>query len=406
MVELMAGVHLQNGHETPGSWQTVKKRVKAISAAKKVATGNVTFTNKMGVYAWDEVRANHFEYELSVCFQFGFHEIQLMDATDDKRIFKRFPKTKGFEGTDLPAFKFVSHFPETFASIRKTFEVDPIVFRASLGLKGQASQPNLRVVNRSMASGKSSSWFFFTSDMRFAIKTCTVSDFRCLKRILKRYEEHTKNPTLLPKYLGLYTIKFGTHRITFVVMNNVFAGYLNIHRRYDLKGSTYKRKASPAELKKSHCVFKDLDLLADMKVNPRLALGDDIHKIIEADARWLAKVGLMDYSFLMGLHYKNPQYRPPTADPVPEHQTLLYESHEHRKSHPGATYVETADYVAYIGIIDILTTYSAKKRMETIVTGKLALGRDVSCQHPRKYAKRFIRFLLSNTDGGQLIVTF
>ena len=42
-------------------------------------------------------------------------------------------------------------------------------------------------------------------------------------------------------------------------MNNLLPSTLKYHEKYDLKGSTYKRKAVGDELGKSSPTFKDLD---------------------------------------------------------------------------------------------------------------------------------------------------
>jgi len=47
-------------------------------------------------------------------------------------------------------------------------------------------------------------------------------------------------------------------------MNNVLPRALKMHFTYDLKGSTYKRRASRKEREKSNPTFKDLDFLQDM----------------------------------------------------------------------------------------------------------------------------------------------
>lgn len=44
-------------------------------------------------------------------------------------------------------------------------------------------------------------------------------------------------------------------------MNNLLPSSIKLHEKYDLKGSTYKRKASKHERKKASPTFKDLDFM-------------------------------------------------------------------------------------------------------------------------------------------------
>ena len=44
-------------------------------------------------------------------------------------------------------------------------------------------------------------------------------------------------------------------------MKNLLPSGLEMHHKFDLKGSTYKRKASRKERNKSHPTFKDLDFM-------------------------------------------------------------------------------------------------------------------------------------------------
>ena len=53
----------------------------------------------------------------------------------------------------------------------------------------------------------------------------------------------------------------GGKNIRFVVMNNLLPTSVKMHEKYDLKGSTYKRKASKRERDKANPVYKDLDFL-------------------------------------------------------------------------------------------------------------------------------------------------
>lgn len=56
-------------------------------------------------------------------------------------------------------------------------------------------------------------------------------------------------------------------------MNNLLPSAVQMHFKYDLKGSTYKRRASAKEKEKSVPTYKDLDFLQDMQ-NGLLLEGD------------------------------------------------------------------------------------------------------------------------------------
>lgn len=74
-----------------------------------------------------------------------------------------------------------------------------------------------------------------------------------------------QNPrTLLPKFFGLYCVQSGGKNIRVVVMNNILPRSVRMHLKFDLKGSTYKRRASKKECEKSKPTFKDLDFLSDV----------------------------------------------------------------------------------------------------------------------------------------------
>lgn len=145
--------------------------------------------------------------------------------------------------------------------------------------------------------GASGSLFYLTSDDEFIIKTVQHKEAKFLQRLLPGYymvrgaEQNSVKPrtesslplcelflygpsksmsltsqnlnqnprTLLPKFYGLYCIQSGGINIRLVVMNNVLPRCVKMHYKYDLKGSTYKRRASRKERDKACPTFKDLD---------------------------------------------------------------------------------------------------------------------------------------------------
>ncbi|ETE61119.1 Phosphatidylinositol-4-phosphate 5-kinase type-1 gamma, partial [Ophiophagus hannah] len=114
--------------------------------------------------------------------------------------------------------------------------------------------------------GASGSLFYVTSDDEFIIKTVMHKEAEFLQKLLPGYYMNlNQNPrTLLPKFYGLYCVQSGGKNIRVVVMNNILPRVVKMHLKYDLKGSTYKRRASKKEKDKSSPTYKDLDFMQDM----------------------------------------------------------------------------------------------------------------------------------------------
>lgn len=87
-------------------------------------------------------------------------------------------------------------------------------------------------------------------------------------------------------------------------MNNLLPSSIKMHQKYDLKGSTYKRKASKHEQKKPSPTYKDLDFMEHhpeglfLEAETYNALMKTIHR----DCRVLESFKIMDYSLLVGIH--------------------------------------------------------------------------------------------------------
>lgn len=88
---------------------------------------------------------------------------------------------------------------------------------------------------------------------------CPFISFICQHFFFLQQNLNQNPRTLLPKFYGLYCIQSGGINIRLVVMNNVLPRSVKMHYKYDLKGSTYKRRASRKEREKACPTYKDLD---------------------------------------------------------------------------------------------------------------------------------------------------
>ncbi|XP_053675138.1 phosphatidylinositol 4-phosphate 5-kinase type-1 gamma-like [Anopheles nili] len=194
-------------------------------------------------------------------------------------------------------FKFKIYAPIAFRYFRDLFGIQPDDFMMSM-----CSAP-LRELSNPGASG---SIFYLTDDDEFIIKTVQHKEGEFLQKLLPGYYMNlNQNPrTLLPKFFGLYCYQCNSKNVRLVAMNNLLPSYVKMHLKYDLKGSTYKRKANKAERSKSSPTYKDLDF---MEHHPNgLFLEAETYsaliKTIQRDCRVLESFKIMDYSLLVGVH--------------------------------------------------------------------------------------------------------
>merc|ERR1712226_256858 len=137
-------------------------------------------------------------------------------------------------------------------------------------------------------------------------KTVSMKEAEFLQKLMPGYYMNLQqNPrTLLPKFFGMFCYQANQKNIRLVVMNNLLPSDVKMHLKFDLKGSTYKRKASKRERAKSSPTFKDLDF---MELLPEgLLLEQETYNALittlRRDARVLESFRIMDYSLLIGIH--------------------------------------------------------------------------------------------------------
>ena len=196
-------------------------------------------------------------------------------------------------------FKFKDYAPRVFQSIRMAFGVTGDQYLKSLCSR--------YILSELGSPGKSGSFFYFSQDYRFIIKTIHASEHKFLRKILKFYYDHVvANPnTLISRFYGLHRIRMKNGpKIHFVVMSNIFPAHRDIHEAYDLKGSLVGRHLSDEERRANpHTVMKDQNWLQrDRHFEFGPEKRTEFQRQLEVDTDLLARLDIMDYSLLVGIH--------------------------------------------------------------------------------------------------------
>ncbi|GLT89845.1 hypothetical protein SLE2022_078090 [Rubroshorea leprosula] len=256
----------------------------------------------------------HRSYDLMLSLQLGIRytvgkitpvqrrEVRTSDFGPRASFWMNFPK----EGSQLTPphqsedFKWKDYCPMVFRNLREMFKIDAADYMMSI-----CGNDALRELS---SPGKSGSVFFLSQDDRFMIKTLRKSEVKVLLRMLPNYHYHVRSydNTLITKFFGLHRIKPSSgQKFRFVVMGNMFCTELRIHRRFDLKGSSLGRSADKVEIDEN-TILKDLDLNYCFYLEP--SWQEALLSQIEIDSKFLEEQHIMDYSLLLGVHYRAPQH--------------------------------------------------------------------------------------------------
>ena len=92
--------------------------------------------------------------------------------------------------------------------------------------------------------GASGSIFYLTQDDEFILKTVSNKEAEFLQKLLPGYYMNLQqNPrTTLPKFFGMFCYQCNQKNIRLIAMNNLLPSSIRMHLKFDLKGSTFKRK--------------------------------------------------------------------------------------------------------------------------------------------------------------------
>lgn len=205
--------------------------------------------------------------------------------------------------------------PQIFDSIRKKFNVEREEYSKSLGpdqILTNLLTGDFKSLSELCSSGKSGSFFYYTADGKYMLKTISKTEFKFFKSILRNYYYHIEknDETMITRIYGLHKmIFFRKNRKTektiyFSIMNNVFNTSKEIHKRYDLKGSTQGRTTKYANnIFDPTIALKDNDIIDEQYY---FVVSEDTQKRlraqIESDVNFFKENNIIDYSLLIGIH--------------------------------------------------------------------------------------------------------
>ncbi|PPD68464.1 hypothetical protein GOBAR_DD34664 [Gossypium barbadense] len=397
------------------------------------------------------ISKGHKNYELMLNLQLGIRysvgkdasilrDLKPSDFDPKEKFWTRFP----VEGSKLTPphqsveFRWKDYCPVVFRHLRDLFQVDPADYMVAI-----CGSDALRELS---SPGKSGSFFYLTQDDRFMIKTVKKSEVKVLIRMLPSYYQHVSKyeNSLVTKFFGVHCVKpIGGQKTRFIVMGNLFCSDYRIHRRFDLKGSSHGRSTDkPEEEIDETTTLKDLDLNYVFRLQRNWF--QELMKQIDRDCEFLEAERIMDYSLLVGLHFRDDN----RGDKMGLSPFLLRtgkkDSYQNEKFMRGCRFLEAElqdmdrilagkplirlganmparavrmsrksdfdqytqggvglfshsgevyEVVLYFGIIDILQDYDISKKLEHAYKSLQADPSSISAVGPKLYSKRFRDFI-------------
>lgn len=181
------------------------------------------------------------------------------------KLYRKYNKTQDTFST----CRFYDYCPYVFLKIRENNKIKNEDYIKSIGPERMISnliKGNVNTLSELMSTGKSGSFFYYTADGKYTLKTIHKCEQSFFKKILRNYYDHlvSHKSSFINKYLqkpftnilfyfriyGFHKIKYKvrnelkTKRLYFIIMENILNTEKVIHNRFDLKGSLHKRKTT------------------------------------------------------------------------------------------------------------------------------------------------------------------
>ena len=315
--------------------------------------------------------------------------------------------------------------PRVFGAIRREEGIDNDMIRKSLSPENNRDS----VFKAGEGQGKSGSFFFFSHDRKFLIKTMNEEEFETFKKLFKNYYYHllkNKN-SLIARIYGIYTVKKEKiEPVRLILMGNTVnteGKGENLKYMFDLKGSFANRKVKMSKNHKASSTLKDINLLEIKKQENILKFTEEdkdrIMSMIYKDVPLLRQANIMDYSLLLAIE-QNPMFRENHLTHHISAQRLtkenegsksVYSDHGPSKNdnsfismrvNPRDAYENqrhmflSSDFkfIYHIAIIDYLQDYNYDKKMENLVKTLLkGDSAEISAVPPHRYSTRYMNFM-------------
>ncbi|OWZ21448.1 Phosphatidylinositol-4-phosphate 5 kinase [Phytophthora megakarya] len=242
----------------------------------------------------------------------------ILENRNDQRA--RGPRSEGVVFKDFA--------PHVFRRLREEAKVSSASYRNSLQ----------QTTKERVSEGKSGAFFYFTEDRKYVVKTLTNEELKFLLSILPTYYTFMKRhpDTFMTRFFGCHGLTMYGKTVFFVVMQSVFATSLQIHERFDLKGSwvgrlegrkptgtiaTCKFCGTEYTVGGSHDQRCDVrrgegnlrhqydQVGKDLNWNRHMALPyTTAHAVatqLTIDSDFLCSINCIDYSLLVGIHHRS-----------------------------------------------------------------------------------------------------
>lgn len=278
--------------------------------------------------------------------------------------------------------RIIEYAPEIFKNILRFDNIDEKQIIKSFNVTDNI----LKLSNFKGSEGKSGSFFFETYDKKFIIKTIREDElYSMLFHLLEPYYNLiSKNTyTNLNHIYGIYTLILGSSKVHVIVIENFFPfDKKSLICKFDLKGSKMGRRTKKI-FDKEGITLKDNDYIElsnkdiRYKINLNNKTKEYIYKIMSFDLNILEEAELMDYSFFVCIAKKD----------------LINKEREKIINKDRIFESKDKNYVYIFGIIDYLTQYGAKKKIENLIKSCCKKKNTMSSINPIKYRKRLIGFL-------------